>query len=52
MISRLYDERKPLDPAYPSVSASKAGSAYTEEQIEAGELEKLVHAPPGYDKPI
>ncbi|KAF1363703.1 FAD/NAD(P)-binding domain-containing protein [Lizonia empirigonia] len=43
----LYDERKPLDPAYPSVSASKAGSAYTKEEVEAVELKKLIHAPPG-----
>ncbi|KZM28708.1 uncharacterized protein EKO05_0009918 [Ascochyta rabiei] len=43
----LYDERKPLEPAYPSVSASKAGTSYTKEDVQDLELERLLHAPPG-----
>ncbi|KAJ4377607.1 hypothetical protein N0V83_000434 [Neocucurbitaria cava] len=43
----LYDSRKPLEPAYPSVLASKAGSSYTKGVGEDLQLEKLLHAPPG-----
>jgi hypothetical protein len=42
----LYDERKPLEPAYFSVPISKAGSVYTDGDLD--DLERLKHAPPGY----
>ncbi|KAF9691130.1 hypothetical protein EKO04_010597 [Ascochyta lentis] len=43
----FYDERKPLEPEYPSVSASKAGTTFTKEGVKDLELERLLHAPPG-----
>ncbi|KAH6639041.1 dimethylaniline monooxygenase [Boeremia exigua] len=43
----LYDERKPLEPAYSSIPLSKAGSAYTKEEVDDLEVERLLHAPPG-----
>ncbi|KAJ8108186.1 hypothetical protein OPT61_g8351 [Boeremia exigua] len=43
----FYDERKPLEPEYPSVPSSKAGSGYAKENIGDVELERLIHAPPG-----
>ena len=47
MLIRLYDERKPLEPAYPSALPSKAGSTYTKEEVKDLQLERLLHAPPG-----
>lgn len=47
-IVRTYDERKSLEPAYPPVPASKAGDTSTKEVRDDAELEKLIHAPPGY----
>ncbi|KAJ4993415.1 putative flavin dependent monooxygenase [Stagonosporopsis vannaccii] len=43
----FYDERKPLEPAYPSVPPSKAGSEYSKDGFEDSEVEGLLHAPPG-----
>jgi hypothetical protein len=43
---RLYDERKPLEPVYSTVPISKTCSAYTES--ETSDIERLIHAPPGY----
>ncbi|KAJ4309458.1 hypothetical protein N0V94_008926 [Neodidymelliopsis sp. IMI 364377] len=43
----FYDERKPLDPVYPSVPASKAGVTYIKEGVKDVDLERLLHAPPG-----
>ncbi|KAF2626305.1 FAD dependent oxidoreductase [Macroventuria anomochaeta] len=43
----FYDERKPLEPAYPSVLASKAWSTYAKEEVNDLELKRLLHAPPG-----
>ncbi len=45
--SRFYDERKPLEPEYPSVPPSKAGGVYAKEKFSDVELERLLHAPPG-----
>ncbi|KAH7079526.1 dimethylaniline monooxygenase [Paraphoma chrysanthemicola] len=41
----VYDERRPLEPAYPSESALQAGS--TNIKSESLDLERLIHAPPG-----
>ncbi|KAI8933089.1 hypothetical protein NX059_009732 [Plenodomus lindquistii] len=43
----LYDERKPLEPAYPAVSPSQAGGVYTDEAQKNPQAEILLHAPPG-----
>ena len=50
---RLYDERRPLEPSYPSALASKAEerSICSHSEIDAlnnTEIERLLHAPPGY----
>lgn len=54
-MDRLYDERKPIEPVYPSVLASKAEKSYTPNSTESQssvDIEQLIHAPPGYGPSI
>jgi ACS family pantothenate transporter-like MFS transporter len=46
---RLYDERRPLEPAYPSVLASR-GEIYEDDpalQLTEADMQAARHAPPG-----
>lgn len=47
IVTRFYDERKPLESAYSSVSALKARRSDEKENAEGLEVQKLLHAPPG-----
>lgn len=52
MTFRLFDERKPLEPKYPSVNASDAERHYesigsTNNTRYDPEIVRLLHAPPG-----
>jgi len=47
-MTRFYDEKKPLEPAYSSESLSKARNKDVKEDVEDLEVKKLLHAPPGY----
>jgi ACS family pantothenate transporter-like MFS transporter len=44
-LCRLYDSKKPLEPAYTPVPISQVGNAYAESATKG--LENLKHAPPG-----
>jgi hypothetical protein len=47
---RLYDERPPLEPTYPSIFASEAENKPTFNpalNISENEFQRLSHAPPG-----
>lgn len=48
---RLYDERLPLEPAYPAVRPSQAGGTYADD-ADVSQHETLLHAPPGYELTI
>lgn len=48
----VYDERKPIEPKYPSILASQADDLYINTQknsaeVEPSEIMRLQHSPPG-----
>jgi hypothetical protein len=46
-MTRLYDEKKPLEPAYSSESSSTARNKDAKKTVEDLEVKRLLHAPPG-----
>jgi hypothetical protein len=47
IMTRLYDEKKPLEPAYSSESSSTARNKDAKKTVEDLEVKRLLHAPPG-----